>query len=953
MLQLKNISKQYKTGDLIQNALQGITVNFRDSEFVSILGPSGSGKTTLLNIIGGLDRYDNGELIINGKSTGEYKDRDWDSYRNHAIGFVFQSYNLIPHQSVLTNVELALTIAGVSRKERRRRAKEALNKVGLSDQMRKRPNQLSGGQMQRVAIARALINDPDILLADEPNGALDSETSIQVMELLKEVAKDRLVIMVTHNAELAETYSTRIIKLKDGMITADSDPFVPQEAPAEAQENKKRKARMTFATSLSLSFQNLRTKKGRTILTSFAGSIGIIGIALILALSSGVNTYIDNIQKDTMSSYPITISAETIDLTSVMGTRGTIMGTNESSETENTKMDAVYSDNSSLESSEAVLTSVTENDLTSFKKYLDDPDSEIQRYLGENGVVYTYDINFEVYTYDIEGSFLNTDSDTEAITNTSSKNESSIGSGMMGGMGGMSSMSTLMTGSTGSSSAENFSELASGSDGNTVSQVITDSYNVVYGSWPETYDEIVLVLDENNSIDTEVLYQLGFITADEYKATADAIAEGEDPDELTFDYSEICEHSFYLVAASDHYTENEDGTFSYISSDTDLEAEQLMENSLEIKISGILRPKEDAANATIETAAAYTYMLTDYVIDRCNSSDIVTAQEENLDINVLTGMEFEAEDDDEKADNAVSYLSSLGVSDKAVFYQLLMYYISENTENEGTSETDADSQSVIQSSSAETETQNRQLSGTGTVTMDENTMAQALDQYLASTPDEDFLISVYDEYISGSTYEENMSAFGKVSYDAPSSISIYTDSFEDKEAVETCIENYNKTVDGDTQITYTDYVAVLTSSITSIVDAISYVLIAFVAVSLIVSCIMIGIITHISVLERTKEIGILRALGASKKNISQVFNAETFIIGLCSGLLGVCISALLTIPINAIIQNVLGADGIQASLPILYAVILVVISMLITMLGGLLPARRASKKDPVVSLRTE
>lgn len=937
MLQIKNISKQYRTGDLVQNALRNVNVSLRDNEFVSILGPSGSGKTTLLNIIGGLDRYDSGDLVINGISTKEYKDRDWDSYRNHTIGFVFQSYNLIPHQSILANVELALTIAGISRGERRKRAKKALEEVGLGDQLHKKPNQMSGGQMQRVAIARALVNDPDILLADEPTGALDTETSVQVMELLKEVAKDRLVVMVTHNPELAEKYSTRIIKLRDGRILDDSDPYTPETLPEKTEQKNMGKAKMSFATSLSLSFNNLRTKKGRTILTAFAGSIGIIGIALILALSTGVNGYISDIQKDTMSSYPITISAETIDMTDMMGMRGSMMGGRGGNATEESEdLDGVYSDNSTLESTEAILSSVTENDLTAFKQYLDDPDSEIQQYLGENGVIYSYDVNFDVYAYDSEGVLINTDADTEDVIDSGS-GSGGFGS-MMGGMGNMGGMSAMMGGTSASSGAENFSELTVGSNGVAVSQVVTDSYDVLYGTWPENYDEVVLVLDENNAISTDALYQLGFITADEYKEIADSLAEGEEVSELTWDYDEVCGHSFYLVPASDHYVENEDGTFSRIT-DTDIDSEQLLENAVELKITGIIRPVEDAANATISTPVAYTSKLTDYVIERCNSSSIISAQQENPEINVLTGMNFEAADDAQKADDASAYLSSLGVSDKATFYQMIMYYSASEAENEESSEQQAQAPSGA--------------GAAGGMSMDETVMADALDQWLTNTPDEEILVSIYDEYIEGASYEDNMADFGKISYDAPSSISIYTDSFEDKDAIALCIEHYNETVDSDTQITYTDYVALLTSSITSIVDVISYILIAFVAVSLIVSCIMIGIITHISVLERTKEIGILRALGASKRNISQVFNAETFIIGLCAGLLGIAVSALLTIPINAVIQTLLGAETLNASLPLTSAVWLVVLSMIITVIGGLLPARKAAKKDPVVALRTE
>ena len=931
MLQIKNISKQYKTGDLVQKALDEVSLNLRDNEFVSILGPSGSGKTTLLNIIGGLDRYDSGDLIINGISTKKYKDRDWDSYRNHTIGFVFQSYNLIPHQSVLANVELALTISGISRKERRNRAKKALEKVGLGDQLHKKPNQMSGGQMQRVAIARALVNNPDVLLADEPTGALDTETSIQIMELLREVAKDRLVVMVTHNPELAEQYSTRIVKLRDGKIIDDSAFFDPQKETLQQPEHKNMgKAKMSFLTSLSLSFNNLRTKKGRTLLTSFAGSIGIIGIALILALSSSVNSYISDIQKDTMTSYPITISSETIDMSAMMNMGG---GMHNGSKTSEESRTAVYADYSDIESSEAIASNIKENNLSAFKKYLDNPDSEIQQYLGENGVIYTYDVNFDVYSYNADDKLINSNADTEDISDSSSHS----GFGQMAG-GGM----PMMGGSGSSSSAENFTELMAGTNGETVSRVTTDSYEVLYGAWPENYDEVVLVLDENNAIPAGTLYQLGLITADEYKEITEQIKDGKEVSQHTWDYAEITGHTFYLVPASDHYIQNEDGTFSYIE-DESLETEQLLESAVELKITGVIRPNDDAANANISTAVAYTSKLTDYIIEHTNESAVVLAQEASPEKNVLNGMVFEALDDTAKIADAKAYISSLGISDKASLYQMILYYNASNSE-----ETDSEQpeQSVPQGGQMG-------AGAAGGMSMDETSLAAAMDKWLEETPDDEILLSIYDEYIDGASYEDNMEAFGKVSYDTPASISIYTDSFEDKEAVSTCIENYNKTVDDDNQITYTDYVALLTSSITSIVDVISYVLIAFVAVSLIVSCIMIGIITHISVMERTKEIGILRAMGASKRNISQVFNAETFIIGFCAGLLGVGISALLTIPINAILQSILGAESLTVSLPVVSAFVLIVLSMVITIIGGLLPAKKAAKKDPVIALRTE
>lgn len=934
MLRLQNIVKTYVTGDLTQDALKGVSISFRENEFVSILGQSGSGKTTLLNIIGGLDRYTSGDLIINGVSTKKYKDADWDYYRNNSIGFVFQSYNLIPHQTVLSNVEMALTLSGVSKKERRSRAIDVLKKVGLSDHIHKRPAQMSGGQMQRVAIARALINNPDILLADEPTGALDSETSVQIMELLKEIAKDKLVIMVTHNPELAKQYSTRIVNLLDGEIVSDSDPY--EDKTEESSKPKKhKKISMSFSTALSLSFNNLRTKKGRTILTSFAGSIGIIGIALILALSTGMSSYITDIQKDTMTSYPLTISSETIDMTSMMEKDQQL--TNEMMNSKDSKKKdrkGVYADYTDLVMSEIMTSSLVENNLTEFKKYLDDPDSEISKYIGENGIIYNYDVNFSVYSHDSDGNLIDSNADADETSS-----ETSMGD-MIDVRNQMIS-TTMGSASSRSTGAENFSELMVGTNGKTVSSVVTDSYDVVYGSWPEKNDEVVLVLNRNNSISAETLYQLGLITGDQYNDAAEKIRNGEEADEISFDYEEICKHELSLVLACDHYIQNEDGTFTYI--DSTLDEERLLKNSVPLKITGIIRPIEDADNASITTAVGYTSKLTDYVIKHTNESAVIKAQEKAPELNVLNGTKFEAADDATKVSETKKYISEMGISEKASLYQMIQYYSAQNVKTtDDTIPTDtsgADAQAQAQASmQAQT---------------DENAMAAALDKWLENDPDEQILLSFYDEYIAGATYEDNMEAFGKVSYDAPSSISIYTDSFENKDAISECITNYNKTVDEDSQIKYTDYVALLTSSITTIVDGISYVLIAFVAISLIVSCIMIGIITHISVMERTKEIGILRALGASKRNISQVFNAETFIIGCCSGVLGIGISLLALIPINSIIQKISGINDLNAQLPLLSSVILIAISIVITLIGGLLPAKKAAKKDPVIALRTE
>lgn len=896
MLQIKNISKQYKTGTLVQKALDGVSLDLRDSEFVAVLGPSGSGKTTLLNIIGGLDRYDSGELIINSTSTRKYKDKDWDAYRNHAIGFVFQSYNLIQHQSVLANVELALTIGGLSRSERKKRAKKALEDVGLAEHIHKRPNQLSGGQMQRVAIARALVNDPDILLADEPTGALDSQTSIQVMQLLKQVAKDRLVVMVTHNPELADEYATRIIKLKDGKITDDTDPFTPQ-TQQEEKTGRLGKAKMNFLTSLALSFNNLRTKKGRTIITSFAGSIGIIGIALILALSTGVNTYIYEKQKETMLSYPITITSKAMDMTAMISRRST-------QKDEEKQSGAVYANYSRLERRHTRRSSIMDNDLTSFKKYLDDPSSEIQKYLGENGVVYAYDLNFEVFSRDSKQRLVNSNADPDKIGESRSGKKSSSSSSILASLGG----------STGSG-ADNFSEIMKGTGSEAVSSVIKDNYDVVYGQWCGEYDEVVLALDSNSSVSAEALYQLGIITAEEYSDIADKIGRGKSVDKLTFSYEDVCGKTFYLVPACDRYEKGADGRFSMIS---ELDEKKLLKNAIPIKITGIVREKENV-KVGIDSAIGYTSALTHYVIEHTDASEVVKAQEASKDTNVLTGMKFDAADESEKLADARKYLASLGVSEKAGLYTLAMYT--------GGLE--------------------------GSAMQDEAAMAKLLDEWAASEQSKPFLIQIYDNYISGATYSDNMDNFGKVSLDAPSAINIYSDSFEDKDKINECIEKYNASVPTDKMITYTDYVALITESITSIVNAITYVLIAFVAVSLVVSSIMIGIITHISVLERTKEIGILRALGASKHNISEVFNAETFIIGFCAGALGVILSEILLFPINSLIKRLADGIDVTARLPIRYSIVLILISMCMTMIGGFIPAKRAAKKDPVIALRTE
>ena len=902
MLQIQNISKTYKTGDLVQRALDNVNLNLRDNEFVAVLGPSGSGKTTLLNIIGGLDRYDSGDLVINGISTKKYRDRDWDSYRNHTIGFVFQSYNLIPHQSVLANVELALTISGIGRAERRKRAKEALERVGLGNQLHKRPNQLSGGQMQRVAIARALVNEPDILLADEPTGALDSDTSVQVMELLKEVARDKLVVMVTHNPELAKKYATRIVRLRDGKITNDSDPYVVDEAALAPPKHKNMgRSSMSVLTSLALSFNNLRTKMGRTLLTAFAGSIGIIGIALILSLSTGVNTYISDIQKETMTSYPVTIEAQTVDL-SILLAGSTFSG---SAKEAGHALDGVYANTLDVETASAFTSSLTENNLTAFKKYLDNPESEIYQYVGENGVTYGYDVKFNVFTRDPDGELVTTNGVT-------------IGGANQAMMSGMSSMAASTTMSNMMSSG-NFSQLLPGRDGALVSDAILDSYDLLYGSWPENYDEIVLIVDRNNEIRQTTLYELGLLPSSEYTAMMKSLMAGEELETTAsrWSYADACKQTYYLLPACDQYVENEDGTYRYAAG-TAAGVESLLDKAIALKVVGVVRPQSDQAANYVMNPIGYTQALTDYLVAHTDASDVVTAQRENETVNILTGLEFAPADDATKAADAAEYFAGLTISEKAALCGEMM-------------------QSMQQPSAGE---------------MSETQLAAAFDQFL-QTADTATLVALYDANVSNGSYDENMQAFGVVSLDAPSSINIYTDSFEAKDGVSECIERYNESASEADQISYTDYVGLLMSSVTTIVNVISYVLIAFVAVSLIVSSIMIGIITYISVLERTKEIGILRAIGASRRNISQVFNAETFIIGLCSGVIGIGVTLLLLLPGNALIHHLTGTTSVNAILPTTGAIILIVLSVVLTLIGGLIPSKKAAKKDPVTALRTE
>ena len=1003
MLELKKIRKEYPAGNSSVHALKGVSLQFRESEFVSILGPSGCGKTTMLNIIGGLDQYTDGDLIINGRSTKHFKDRDWDTYRNHSIGFVFQSYNLIPHQTVLQNVELALALSGVSKAERRKRAAKALEAVGLSDQLRKRPNEMSGGQMQRVAIARALVNNPDIILADEPTGALDSETSVQIMEILKEVAKDRLVIMVTHNPDLAEAYSTRIIRMLDGKLLSDSNPVTAAELNALqsadlarlANPSRNRKPSMRFGTGFMLSLNNLFTKKGRTLLTSFAGSIGIIGIALILSLSTGINAYIDQVQQDTLSSYPITLQAESVDMSSLMVS---MMGAHHN-ESEEHDLDKVYSSTVFYEMMDAMLNAqVSTNNLAAFKEFLESG-SEITDLAT---IVYSYDFNFDFYTQDVDGVIIK--SDVMALMQEAM-------AAMYGG-----DYSSYFNSSMGSaySNFDVWDELLPGEDGQLISDTVLSQYDLIYGAWPKNYDEVILFVDSNNEISDLMLYALGLISTAEMNETMASMSKGESvaSEQLSWSYEDLCGITFKLILPAEYYKKDPSGT--YVDMSATSAGMDYLYNSNDVgttlKIVGIARPSEDATANMVSGAMGYTSALTDYAIRVTESMEIVKEQMADPTMDILNGLPFatgeEAEPTAEEKQAAITaYLSSLSVTDKAAVYMDLMcqpsdaYVASVVQQQLGTmtredietliiqqyaAEMGVDADTVIGYISQMTDEQlfaqmekaiAAQVSAQyaeaihvqlGTMTQDQ--LAASLDMWLEN--DEEKLSYVgmtpltaeqygylYDTYmpatLSDSTYEDNMELLGYVDADSPSTISIYASSFADKDRIADLIAEYNNGVSEDDQIEYTDYVALLMSSITSIISGISYLLIAFVSISLVVSSIMIGVITLISVQERTKEIGILRAIGASKKNVSGMFNAETLIVGLCAGAVGIGTSLLLTIPINAILYYFTGIAGLKAVLPWQGAVALIVISAGLTLIAGLIPSKSAAKKDPVVALRTE
>lgn len=895
MLELNDIKKDYVSGSTTVSALKGINLRFRDCEFVSILGQSGCGKTTMLNIIGGLDKYTSGDLKINGVSTKNYKDRDWDFYRNNSIGFVFQSYNLIPHQTVLSNVELALTLSGVSKAERKKRAIEALEKVGLGEQIHKKPNQMSGGQMQRVAIARALVNNPDILLADEPTGALDTETSIQIMELLKEISKDRLIIMVTHNPELAKDYSTRIVRLLDGVITDDSDPYTLEdmEADIKAKEaakvkasekknkksGKKQKTSMSFFTALSLSFNNLMTKKTRTILTAFAGSIGIIGIAMILSISNGIQLYIDRVQRDTLSSYPITLQAESIDISSMV----TSMTGNSDSE-EHEDKSKIYSNDIMGDMINTMVKEVKSNNLSEFKKYIENGSSDIKSYVSD--IQYSYDVPLNIYMKDTSNGVeqLNPGTMFDSIYGEGATSaSSSMSSGMGMGMFSNSSVWNQLLGNQ---------------------QVLDEQYDVLAGHWPENFNEVVLVADKNNEVDDYTLYSLGLKDPEEVRTLFKKMMVGESYEtekDISYTFDEILDTEFKLVMPTDMYKYNDvTGTWDDYSKD-DKYMTNVVNNGTDIKVCGIIRPNDDAVSTSLSSGIGYTAKLTEYIIEEVKNSEIAKAQLADTSVDVFTGVPFDNDRNTEiTMDDVNAYMATLSPEERAQMQAM-------------------------------------------TSGMSDDQILQLFSASLkARTTD--------------ATLDSNKSKLGITDLDTPSQIDIYATDFDSKEKVQNIIKDYNKLQQDDGKeenvINYTDYVGIMMSSVSTIINAISYVLIAFVAISLIVSSIMIGIITYISVLERTKEIGVLRSIGASKKDVSRIFNAETLIEGFVSGALGIVVTLLLCIPANALIKHLTDISNV-AQLPVAGGVILIIISMFLTFIAGLIPAKLAAKKDPVVALRSE
>ena len=898
MLSLVDIKKEYVSGDTKVQALKGISIDFRENEFVSILGQSGCGKTTTLNIIGGLDHYTSGDLIINGKSTKEFKDKDWDTYRNHSIGFVFQSYNLIPHQTVLANVEIALTLSGVSKSERRERAVKALEKVGLGDQLSKRPNQMSGGQMQRVAIARALVNDPDIILADEPTGALDTETSIQIMEILKEIAKDKLIIMVTHNPELAKKYSNRIIKLLDGKVIDDSNPYKPETKTAPPKKSNKKYSSMSFGTALSLSLNNLMTKKGRTILTAFAGSIGIIGIALILALSNGVQNYITTTEEEALSSYPITIQENSVDMSSMMTT---MMGMNNGNKEDsvNQKDNRIYSNNIVTSMMDSMMSETSTNNLKDFKTFIEDDSNGIKELTTD--ITYGYSTQLNIYKADTSDGIVQ-------VNPSQVFNEIGMG-GLMGTDN--STGASMMTAYAGGTGTNVWKELSDNQ------KIITSTYDIIEGKLPENYDEIVIAVDQNNQISDYCLYSLGVLDVNELKDIVKDIYQGneiEEKEQTDYSYDEIMGLKFKLLLNTDYYQKEDDVWVD--KRDDALYMKNKLDDALELKVVGIIRPKADSEQT--ETGNIYySSGLMKHLITQINDSEIVKEQKANPEVDVFTGLPFTSDEEETTNYTQEEFMAAL---------QSLVT-AGEMTEEELTA--------------IQTEMGQMTAAGTGEDAM----MLQLVEAHPA-------VATLFTSKESNNTYEGNELTLGIADLSSPSTINFYPKDFEAKDQISDIIENYNNTVAEEDAITYTDYIGLMLSSMTTIINAISYILIGFVSISLIVSSIMIAIITYISVMERTKEIGILRAVGASKKDISRVFNAETLIEGFVSGALGIIVSLLICIPINVIVDKNFDIQNI-ANLPWQAGLILVAISMFLTFIAGLVPSKMASKKDPVVALRSE
>lgn len=914
MLTLKNISKIYKTGNFEQKALDDVSISFRRNEFVSILGQSGGGKTTLLNIIGGLDQYSSGDLLINGKSSKDFKDSDWDYYRNVSVGFVFQSYNLISHQTILSNVELALTLSAVKKEERKKRSKKALEEVGLIEHINKKPAELSGGQMQRVAIARALVNNPDILLADEPTGALDSETSQAIMALLKEIAKDRLVIMVTHNPELAEKYSTRIVRIKDGKIIGDSNPFQGQK---EKDKFSFKKIKLNLITALGLSFNNLLSKKTRTFLTAFAGSIGIIGIALIISISTGANAFIKDSQKKALKSYPIQIQKESLDLGNILNPPKI--------EDKNHPDNKIYSNDFVLERRMEFSSNIKENNLTPLKKYLEENTNKINQNVGPHFISYIYNMNFDIYTKDPNGELINTNGNDFEENNRS----------------------PLQQFLSPNQENKNFSQLISDKDGK-ISQIITDEYEIIYGKWPENANELVLFTDHNNEVYTSRLYELGLLNAKDYRDILNKFDNNEKISIKTqkLDPKDIIGHEYKFVSLADYY-QKENNSFVNVRDDG-IKIDDIINKSVTAKIVAIARKISSDDNQANTQPIGYTEALTDKMIDHVNNTEIVKAQIANKDKNVFNNLPFIAKNDEDKKNSARDFLENLTDKDSLSFSAWIIKNkadISKKVQKQA----EEDQKNILKSKDFSNLPNNEENNENNLAKKEENQLAK----YVLKENDPKTLIEIYEEFVAGNSYKKNLENLGLVSKNAPKEIDIYVENFENREKIKSLIDDYNTNKSKNEKINYTDYIGLITKSVTDIINAISYVLMAFVGVSLVVSSIMIGIITYISVLERTKEIGILRSIGASKSDIKKVFMAETFIIGLLSGLIGIGLTKLINIPITNLIRQLTNVDDIASYLPASAALILVIISISLTLIAGIIPSSIAAKKNPVEALREE